>query len=184
MGAVTLILGGTKTGKTTFAQSSAQAIQDANPGSQVLYIATARVLDGEMELRVKRHRADRPAEWKTWERDRDLHEGLQEESSGCSAVILDCLTMLMTNIVLDQGEEFDREAVQPVVEQEIGALIRACSKIDGEVFIISNQVETGLVSPTILGRLFQDLSGILHQYIARHAEHVYLMTAGIPQKIK
>ncbi len=184
MGKITLVLGGTKTGKTSFAQNSAQEIQDTESGSEVLYIATARVLDEEMADRVKKHIASRPSSWKTWEKSRELHVELSQQSSGCSAVILDCLTMLMTNIILDQGEEAERDEVQKIVEQEIELLITACKTIDANIFIISNQVENGLVSPTYLGRLFQDLSGLLHQYIARNADHVYLMTAGIPQKLK
>ncbi len=184
MGNITLVLGGTKTGKTTFAQDSALQVQASVKNSEVLYIATARVLDEEMADRVKKHIASRPTSWKTWEKSRELHTGLAHQSTGCNAVILDCLTMLMTNIILDQGEDAERNTVQKIVEKEIEQLISACKEIDAEIFIISNQVECGLVSPTYLGRLFQDLSGLLHQYIARNADQVYLMTAGIPQKIK
>ncbi|MCF7934247.1 MAG: bifunctional adenosylcobinamide kinase/adenosylcobinamide-phosphate guanylyltransferase [Spirochaetia bacterium] len=186
MAVITLILGGTKSGKTTFAQDRAAARQREAEAdrSQVLYTATARVLDDEMASRVAKHIAGRPASWKTWEQSRALHAGIRDAAEGCCAVIIDCFTMLATNIILDHDEQTARDELQKAVTDELGLLLDACDEIDGEVLIISNHVEAGLVSANRLGRLFQDVSGVCHQIIAAQADSVYLMTAGLAQQLK
>jgi len=189
MGAVTLILGGTKSGKSSYARDIAlqrqkETEREEDRASQVLYIATARVLDEEMADRVQRHIESRPAQWRTWERSVRVGEGLQSESEGCCAVILDCLTMLATNIILDQEEGTPRDEIQQTVLEEVDTILQAAEEIDAELLIISNHVESGLISPNRLGRLFQDICGLCHQHIAAHADRVFLMTAGIPQQLK
>ncbi len=189
MAAMTLVLGGTKSGKSSYAQARAESVQQKTletkqGASQVLYIATARILDDEMADRVQKHIADRPKHWKTWEKSSDLSDGIVQEAEGCCVVILDCLTMLATNIILDQDEGISRDAVQQAVLDEVEQILHISKNIGAEIFIISNLVEPGLVSPNKLGRLFQDISGICHQRIAAQADHVVLMTAGIPQQLK
>lgn len=184
MGRLILVLGGTKSGKTSFVQNRAKELQRISRDGEVLYIATARVLDEEMKVRVARHIADRPASWKTWEKPTRLHEGLEDMSEGCCALLLDCLTMLATNIISDLGEEPSLTEATRALFEEIDRIIEIIPRLPGELLVVSNQVEAGLVSPYRLGRLFQDLMGMTHQRIAAAADEVYLMTAGIPQRIK
>ena len=182
MGSITLVLGGTKSGKTTFAQQL--AAETAGNSSSVLYIATARAFDEGMEARIRKHRASRPAGWRTLEEPLCVSSALPEAAFGMQAVLLDCLTLLSSNIILHLGDEPDREEAQNRVLQEIEGIIQGASRMDAPLVVISNQVETGLVAPTRLGGIFQDIAGLSHQLVARHAEAVYLLTAGIPQRLK
>lgn len=184
MGRLTLVLGGTKSGKTSFVQNRAKELQQLRPDSDVLYIATARILDEEMKARVARHIADRPSTWRTWERPTRLYEGIEKEARGCCALLLDCLTMLATNIISDLGEEISLEQASAALFEEIDNLLAIIPRLQGELLVVSNQVEAGLVSPYRLGRIFQDLMGMTHQRLAAVADEVYLMTAGIPVRIK
>ncbi len=185
MSRLIFILGGTKTGKTGFAQKLGTDAQKAS-GKNVSYIATAKALDEGMEDRIKRHRQSRPSEWLTFEEPLVPSSIIEKAAAGASAVILDCFTMLATNIIMQLGEDPDRQKSQNAVTAEIENIIGACgsSDPDSQLIIISNQVESGLVAPTYLGGLFQDISGICHQMIAAAADEVYLMTAGIPQRLK
>lgn len=183
MGRITLVLGGTKSGKTSFAQNKAAKLA-ADLDKNILYIATARALDGGMKKRIAAHKASRPAEWITVEEPLHVSRILKSESAETSAVLLDCLTMLATNLLMELGDEPDRAEAQKMVIDEVEAILKEAEEIGPELIIISNQVEAGLVAPTRLGGIFQDIAGISHQLIASKADEVYLMTAGIPQKLK
>jgi adenosylcobinamide kinase/adenosylcobinamide-phosphate guanylyltransferase len=181
--AITLILGGTKTGKTTFAQNRALEAEERT-GKPVVYMATAKALDDEMTDRISKHKTDRPSRWITIEEELKVSMKIKEECRDTSAIILDCLTLMMTNIILEKGEDCPKAEALEAVFTEVDALIEAASELDSELLIISNQVEVGLVSPYRLGRMFQDIAGMTHQKIAAKSNEVYLMTAGIAVKIK
>lgn len=183
MGKLTLVLGGTKSGKTTWAQNRASTLA-VEKGKNVSYIATAQGSDEGMKDRIRKHRASRPAEWITREEPFGVSGMIAGAAEGMSAVILDCLTMLSTNIILHIGEEPERNMAQEAVSHEVNKLLQEIPKITPEVIIISNYVEAGLVAPTYLGGLFQDIVGITHQQIAKQADEVYLLIAGLPQKLK
>jgi len=183
MGKITLVLGGTKSGKTSFAQNRAGDLSESAAGG-VLYIATALALDGGMKKRIAAHRLSRPGHWITVEETYKVSGILKKEAEAKTAVIIDCLTMLATNIIMRLGDEPNREEAQELVTTEVKDLLSAAADVDAEVIIISNQVEVGLVAPTRLGGIFQDIAGISHQIIAAAADEVILMTAGIPQKLK
>ncbi|MBI9106760.1 MAG: bifunctional adenosylcobinamide kinase/adenosylcobinamide-phosphate guanylyltransferase [Spirochaetales bacterium] len=183
MGKITLVLGGTKSGKTSLAQNRASELSGES-GKNVSYIATALALDGGMEKRIEAHQRTRPAEWQTAEEPLKVSAILSAASIGKAAVIIDCLTMLATNIIMELGEDPAREEAQALVTSEVKAILAKAAGIDAELIIISNLVEVGLVAPTRLGGIFQDIAGISHQIIAAAADEVILMTAGIPQKLK
>ena len=178
---LTLILGGARSGKTSYAQEQARQI-----GGKVFYIATAAAGDEEMRMRIEAHRAARPAEWQTLEATLQVGETLISKSSQIQArvVIVDCITLLVSNVLLSFSEDAAFEEVEQRVQAEIEALLKAHSQIGGQWFIVSNEVGLGLVPPYPLGRFYRDLLGWANQALARSAERVIFMVAGIPTIIK
>jgi adenosylcobinamide kinase / adenosylcobinamide-phosphate guanylyltransferase len=181
MGKLTLILGGARSGKSTYAQNLAMT-----SGKQVAYIATARALDSEMETRILNHRRERPESWITLEIPKGMSQLNGLLPSHANLVLLDCLTMLVTNLILDitQDENApDELAANDAVETEIDALKAAIHGSERDWIIVSNEVGLGLVPPYPLGRLFRDALGRANQRLADNAEEVILMVAGIPVPI-
>lgn len=181
--AIVLVLGGTKTGKTTFAELRAKK-HSASLNLPVHYIATARAIDGEMVNRIKKHRENRPSHWITVEEPIHVSEVLDNLKNAKTIIILDCLTLLMTNIIFERGENSTRDNVEEAVFSEIDRIISVMGKNCNELIIISNLVENGLVSEHAWARMFQDIAGQVHQRLAAAAVHVFMMNAGLSQKLK
>lgn len=193
MGKLTLILGGIKTGKTRFAQGLAEKAEVGS--SRIAYLATARAWDDEMTRRIAHHRADRPGHWLTMEEPIDAAGIIASAGGGSDLILLDCLTMLMTNWLMEvpvidgsgedeMGSVPDREKAESYFSQKVDELLKATADWKGEIIIISNLVENGLVSTYPFTRMYQDLAGMTHQKIAAQAETVVQMIAGIPQYLK
>jgi adenosylcobinamide kinase/adenosylcobinamide-phosphate guanylyltransferase len=186
MGRITLILGGARSGKSRFAQNLASRLS-AGSGGRVTYLATATVKDEEMRLRVSRHRANRPAEWRTVEEPRHVARTLSGDHS--EVVIVDCLTLLITNVLLEEGADRSDRRLEPedlerVVMLEIEELLQHCRRIPAEVLLVSNEVGLSVVPPTPLGRVFRDIAGRVNQRVAGEAEEVFFLLAGLVQKLK
>lgn len=181
MGQLTLILGGARSGKSTYGQKLATA-----HGGQVLYIATARALDGEMISRITVHQQDRPSTWLTLEAPLDVAGRAQALLPQVDVVILDCLTMLVTNLLLaaapDENQP-DEAAATAAVKAEMDALLNLIHRQSTDWILISNEVGLGLVPPYPLGRVFRDLLGWANQRLAALADQVFWMVAGIPVPI-
>ncbi|MBB6479071.1 bifunctional adenosylcobinamide kinase/adenosylcobinamide-phosphate guanylyltransferase [Spirochaeta isovalerica] len=180
---IVLVLGGTKTGKTSFAENRA-AVYSETHNVPVYYIATARPFDSEMVERIARHRAHRPAHWETIEEPVKVSAALEPLAGGSNVVLLDCLTLLMTNLIFDRGENCSASEAQDVVFQELQRIIDIFSQCENELIIISNQVENGLVSEHQWARMFQDIAGMAHQKLASAADKVFMMNAGLPLQLK
>lgn len=178
---LTLILGGARSGKTSYAHEQARQI-----GRNVLYVATAEAGDDEMRMRIEAHRAQRPTEWQTLEATLQVGETLISKSNQIQAgvVIVDCVTLLVSNVLLSFSEDSPLDEVKQKVQAEIDALLKAHSKIGGQWFIVSNEVGLGLVPPYPLGRVYRDLLGWANQTLAHSADRVIFMVAGIPTIIK
>jgi len=176
---LTLILGGVRSGKTSYAQEQARQI-----GGNVLYVATASAGDEEMRMRIEAHRAARPAEWQTLEATLQVGEALISNQVRTQVVIVDCVTLLVSNVLLSFSEDAAFDEVEQKVQAEIDALLKAHSKIGGQWFIVSNEVGLGLVPPYPLGRFYRDLLGWANQTLVRSADRVIFMVAGIPTTIK
>ena len=176
---LTLILGGARGGKTSYAQEQARQI-----GGNVLYVATASAGDEEMRMRIEAHRAARPAEWQTLEATLQVGETLISNQVRAQVVIVDCVTLLVSNVLLSFSEDAPFDEVEQKVQAEIDALLKAHSKMGGQWFIVSNEVGLGLVPPYPLGRFYRDLLGWANQALARSADCVIFMVAGIPTVIK
>ena len=179
MGTLTLLLGGARSGKSALAQ---QWGVERGEG-RVLFIATAQALDEEMAQRIARHRAERPASWRTVEAPLRVGEALQRHYAGERVVIVDCITLLIGNVVL-QVDEKGEEAVRAEARREAEALVRVGKDIPAEILIVSNEVGMGLVPPYPLGRVYRDVLGEVNQYLARSADRVYFLIAGIPWQLK
>jgi adenosylcobinamide kinase/adenosylcobinamide-phosphate guanylyltransferase len=178
MGRLTLILGGARGGKSTYAQKLAR-----ERSHNVTYIATAQAMDEEMRARIAIHQQERPGGWRTIEASKNIADHLPKETLQEGVILLDCLTMLVSNILLEaSGSEDtpDEASAIPAVEAEITSLMDAILASTAEWIIVSNEVGMGLVPPYPLGRLYRDLLGKTNQQIAEIADDVYLLVAGIP----
>ena len=179
MGRILFVLGGARSGKSRYAQS--RAAQAAGPGRPVAFIATAEGRDEEMQGRIDRHRRDRPAGWITLEAPREAGKALQGIGPEAGAVLVDCLTLLVSNLLLAAP---DPGKAEQAVLAEIASLLAAARAAPAPVILVSNEVGQGVVPPTELGRAFRDIAGRAHQLVAAEADEVVFLTAGLPQKLK
>ncbi len=179
---VTLILGGARSGKSAFAE------QQASRGRlEVVYIATAELKDAEMQERVRHHRERRPASWRTTEEPLHLARTLAAEAGEKRCLIVDCLTLWLTNVILaDRPEGGEGAVIRPgaTLEVERARLLEMLPSLPGAALLVSNEVGQGLVPANALGRFFVDESGRLNQAVARVSDRVYWMAAGCPMLAK
>ena len=174
---ITLILGGARSGKSSFAENIAR-----ETGNAVLFIATATADDNEMAERIRQHQASRPAGWQTLEIPYNLGNHLA--SPIAPVVIVDCITLLVSNILVSLPENTPDEVVMDKICTEIDELIAAQARLGGQWLIVSNEVGLGLVPPYSLGRVYRDALGWANQALARAAGRVIFMVAGIPMVVK
>jgi adenosylcobinamide kinase/adenosylcobinamide-phosphate guanylyltransferase len=168
-GRLVLVLGGARSGKSSFALREASAL----PGRKA-YIATAQAFDPEMQEKIKKHRAERDSGWDTFEEPSDLSRLLAEISNTHDVVLIDCLTLWLSNLMLADKN----------VEKEMEAFISSLATVHCSVFTVSNEVGMGIVPANEIARRFRDFAGTLNQRVAAAADQVYLVIAGVPLKIK
>lgn len=173
-----LILGGVRSGKSSHAEKLA-----AQLGRRVLYIATAEAKDEEMAQRIMVHRLARPGHWQTLEAPREVGAALATLEADPEVLLLDCLTLLVSNIVLALETE-PQAIIEAAVQAEVEAIVAASVRIGIPLIVVSNEVGLGLVPPYPLGRLYRDVLGWANQYLANLADHVFFMVAGLPLVIK
>ncbi len=174
---LTLVLGGVRSGKSSFVEKIAR-----ESDKSVLFIATAVAGDDEMVARINKHKASRPADWQTLEIQQRL--GRKIIPPVADIVIVDCITLLVSNILASMSENAPVEDVMNKIHVEIDELIDAQSKLGGQWLIVSNEVGLGVVPPYPLGRVYRDALGWANQTLAKAAKQVILMVAGIPMVIK
>lgn len=174
------ILGGARSGKSAYAQRLAEELG----GASVTYVATAEAGDEEMRARIETHRADRPAGWRTVEAPRLASLDLATATADAQVVLLDCVTLLVSNAVIAAGDEVSSAAGDAATQREIDALLTAYGAGDATWIVISNEVGMGLVPPYPLGRVYRDALGRANQQIAAVADRVLLLVAGIPWELK
>jgi adenosylcobinamide kinase / adenosylcobinamide-phosphate guanylyltransferase len=165
---LTLVLGGARSGKSRYAESLTMGF----PPPWV-YVATAEPLDDEMAARIAEHRARRAADWRTIEAPRDLAGAVAGAPAG-SAVLVDCLTLWLSNLMLANAE----------IEAESDRLDDALVQARGPIVLVSNEVGLGIVPDNALARRFRDAQGRLNQRVAGRADRVVLMVAGLPLVVK
>ena len=179
MSTMTLILGGARSGKSSHAQKLAEAT-----GRSVTFLATAQALDEEMSTRIEKHRAERPAGWETLEVPCNLAPQASQIKS--DVVVLDCITLLVSNLLMQfvRDDLVNEEPFMLAVQKEVEELIAVIHEQRQNWFIISNEVGLGLVPPYQMGRVYRDALGWANQRLAREADHVMFMVAGIPMMVK
>ncbi len=185
---LTLLIGGVRAGKSGRAVDLARA----NESRGVLFVATAQALDDEMRQRIATHRAERPATWETLESPfhlaRDLDACLSGGARPNGFVIVDCLTLWVSNVVLALGDEDDAETELAARASElIGVFNRHALAAEGrrrKWIVVSNEVGLGIVPPTPLGRRYRDALGRVNAMVAAAASDVTLMVAGLGMPIK
>lgn len=177
-----LVTGGARSGKSSFAEKWCR-----KHASSSVYIATAQMFDEEMRERVDLHRQQRLEDgyaWTTLEEPMRLIELLNElgrSTDEAPTVLVDCLTLWLTNILLQSG---DHPELARIVEDEIDRLVEAAKQYPGHLVLVTNEVGSGIVPEYPLGRIFRDLAGRLNRKMAEISDQVFLVTAGIPVELK
>ncbi|RKO66466.1 bifunctional adenosylcobinamide kinase/adenosylcobinamide-phosphate guanylyltransferase [Desulfofundulus salinus] len=180
--ALVLVLGGARSGKSNFAEELA-----ASSGSRVVYVATAAAGDDEMVRRIVNHRRRRPAGWLAVEETHQLERVIREYERKADVLLIDCLTMWVTNLLLDEslpasgGTAEDKESFILEQARQLG---RTAAASPARVIMVANEVGLGLVPDNALGRSFRDVAGRVNQLLAQEAEEVYLVVAGLPVEVK
>lgn len=177
---IVLVTGGARSGKSSFAEKIYEGKKD------VVYIATSKITDREMEDRIKLHRESRPSIWRTFEGNYDLYNALGEEKY----YLLDCITVLTSNIMYDMTKDKERisielqKTVEDAIYNELKTLIDEINKRGYNLVMVTNEVGDSLVPENHIGRVFRDIQGRVNQRIAQISDEVYLVCCGIPMKIK
>jgi adenosylcobinamide kinase / adenosylcobinamide-phosphate guanylyltransferase len=176
---IVLVLGGVRSGKSRFGQDLAHELG----GNDLLFVATAESRDDEMALRIQRHREDRPATWTTLEQPLGVGYAIAAIATKCipKVILLDCLTLLVSNILLKHHDDF--AAAEAGVRAEVASLVAAVRHHGATLVVVSGEVGMGVVPESSLGRQFRDLLGWANQSLAQHASATYLMVAGLPVNV-
>ncbi len=164
-----LVIGGARSGKSAFAERAAR-----ETGLARCYLATAEAWDAEMAERIARHQADRGPDWRTVETPHALPAALRAEAAPDRVVLIDCLTLWLSNRMLAEAD----------LDADRAALLEAIDAARGPVILVSNEVGLGVVPDTPLGRRFRDAQGRLNQAVAAIADQVTLIAAGLPLALK
>ena len=166
---MTLVLGGARSGKSARAETLV-----GTSGREAVYLATGRAWDDEMRERIDLHVTRRGPAWRTVEEPVDLAPTLAREASASSAVLVDCLTMWVTNLMLEERD----------VDAAGDDLVAVLPSLPGDVVLVGNEVGLGIVPENAMARAFRDHAGRLHQRVAAVADRVELVAAGLPMVLK
>lgn len=183
-----LILGGARSGKSTYAQRLAEEL-----GPSATFVATAVAFDDEMRARIKAHQADRGERWRTLEAARGVGKAIQACPDPQPILLLDCLTLLANNVLLEVAGKMadvdvisaeEAAAAEALMDQEMDDLLAAYAASSAQWIIVSNEVGLGIVPAYPLGRVYRDVLGRANQRLAREADRVIFMVAGLPMTVK
>ena len=168
---IELILGGARSGKSRLAEQQAAA-----SGLEVVYVATGQPLDDEMRERIRHHQQHRPAHWQLIEEPLALARVLREQAAPGRCLLVDCLTLWMTNLLLDENPQR--------LHQERQQLLDALGELPGHLILVSNETGMGVVPLGELSRRYVDEAGWLHQALAQRCERVQFCVAGLSLLLK
>jgi len=168
-----LILGGAKSGKSSFALNMCNSLN-----KKLIFLATAQALDQEMEERIRRHKVERGSGWRTIEETLKIAETIGSLDSEDTIILLDCLTLWLSNLYMEYGED------QEAIDEDIENLARQLEDIRGAVVVVSNEVGMGIVPDNQLSRTYRDTAGYMNQRIARLSGKVVAVLTGIPLVLK
>jgi adenosylcobinamide kinase / adenosylcobinamide-phosphate guanylyltransferase len=185
MSKLTLITGGARSGKSSFAELLASHLN-----LTVVYIATAQVYDDEMALRVKKHREQRPSHWHLVEEPLDISSILKQYENEKVVLLLDCVTLWLTNLLLSESSEeskndpFVSDTREQRILDQVRLVAQQATEISPQVILVTNEVGQGIVPDNPLSRSYRDLAGKANQILARFADQVYFVVAGYPFEVK
>lgn len=175
-----LVTGGARSGKSAYAESIYQGEHD------VVYIATAKMTGDEMRDRIKNHQLARPQTWKTFEGTYNLHEAISEAKH----YLLDCITILTSNIMFDMAKDCEKipldiqKSVEKKILSELKLLIQCVRQIEGTLVMVTNEVGYSVVPENHIARVYRDIVGRVNQHVASLCDEVYLVACGIPLRLK
>lgn len=172
------MLGGARSGKSRYAHEMALSLSD-----KVLFVATAEPLDSEMDLRIRRHREQRPDSWRTIEAPCNVAQAIRHSLHDARVVLLDCVTLLVSNIVT-RCSQTDAEEAEKAALAETDELVEVMATTTPTYILVSNEVGSGIVPDNPLGRAYRDILGAINQKLACSATEVYFMVSGLPIKVK
>ena len=171
---IVFVLGGARSGKSTF------ALQDASEAEgRKAFIATAEALDDEMAKRIARHKKERGDDWDTYEESLRITEVINNMERKYGVIVVDCLTLWLSNLI--HANLDITQAIENLIEGFKNSELRTPNS---ELYLVSNEVGTGIVPENKLAREFRDLAGIMNQKVAGASDEVFMVVAGIPVKIK
>lgn len=185
MSEIILVTGGARSGKSNFAES---LCKDRN--NKTAYIATSIPFDDEMKDRVKKHQDSRPSEWKTYEIYKDIYSIIREINDNHETVILDCVTLLVNNLMfsydidIDNAKSDEINALELYIKDQVNKLLEEI-KLTGLYFVfVTNELGMGIVPGNKLSRIYSDIVGRINQLIASKSDEVHFVVSGIPMRIK
>ena len=182
MSKITLVTGGSRSGKSSFAEGLFNNIDD------VLYIATAIVTDAEMIDRINKHIESRNSKWTTYEGFIELDKAI--EKYNIDNILLDCVTIMTTNLMFKEEIDFENVSMGKIdillndIKIEFKKLIIKAKETNKNLVMVTNEVGLGIVPENKLSRIFRDIAGYVNQYIASECDEVYLVSCGLPLKLK
>ena len=174
-----LLLGGARSGKSRYAEDWAR-----NHAERVLFVATAEGHDADMQGRIAEHQKGRPEHWHTLEAPHDTARQIASCSYPHDTLLLDCLTLLTSNILLRLPESVTQTEANAAVLREVECLLDVYASSDASWIVVSNEVGMGVVPPTRLGLLYRDMLGRTNQRMAEAADELLLLVAGLPWRLK
>ena len=177
MARMMFITGGARSGKSAFAERRAREF-----GARLAYLATAQILDSEMDERVRRHRERRGPEWHTIEEPIHLSQALARCDGQYQAILVDCVTLWLSNLLL-KYEEAGEQSEERIREDAL-RLKNTLHGMVTPVILVSNEVGMGIVPDNGLARMFRDSAGLVNQTLAALADEVHIVISGIPVKLK
>ena len=174
MGKISFILGGARSGKSSYAVELAK-----EAGNRVAFVATCPYYDQETEERIALHKKERPSDWKTFEEYKDVAPVLAniDTQDAFDAVLIDCLTLFTSNLLMDNYEEND-------VKERINTMLDVLKEAKYDSILVANEVGLGIVPEHKLARKFRDVAGRVNQLVAKHSDKVVFMAAGLPLHLK
>ena len=185
MSNIILVTGGARSGKSSFAESLCK-----NQNNRIAYIATSIAFDDEMKNRVKKHQESRPKEWKTYEIYKDIYSIIDEIGEKHDTVIMDCVTLMVNNLMFTYGIDVDKatskelDELENYIRDQIEKLLDAVKKTNLYFVIVSNEIGMGIVPANKLSRIYSDFVGRANQLIGTYSDEVYFVVSGIPMKVK
>lgn len=185
MSNIVLVTGGARSGKSNFAEELCK-----KQNNNTAYIATSVAFDDEMKDRIKKHQESRPNEWKTYEIYKDIHSIVKQIDKNHNTVLLDCLTLMVNNLMFTYGIDVENACadeineIEEYIKEQLTKLLDALRDTNLYFVIVTNEVGMGIVPENKLSRIYRDFVGRANQQIAKVSDEVYFVVSGIPMKVK